>query len=59
MPIQFEMLPMALLWPLMAGLVIYAVLRWILWEPGAGSSPASASRHALWVGVMGWMASSL
>jgi hypothetical protein len=59
MPIQFEMLPMALLWPLMAGLVIYAVLRWVLWEPGAGSSPASASRHALWVGVMGWMASSL
>jgi hypothetical protein len=59
MPIQFEMLPMALLRPLMAGLVIFAVLRWVLWEPGAGSSPASASRHALWVGVMGWMASSL
>lgn len=59
MPIQFEMLPMALLWPLMAGLAIYAVLRWVVREPGAGTSPASASRHALWVGVMGWMASSL
>jgi hypothetical protein len=59
MPIQFELPPLALLWPLMTGLVIYAVLRWVLWRPGAGASPASASRHALWVGVMGWMASSL
>lgn len=59
MPIQFDMPLMALLWPLVAGLVIYAVLRWVVWEPGSGASPASASRHALWVGVMGWMASSL
>lgn len=59
MPIRFELLPMALLWPVSAGLAIYAVLRWVLREPGAGASPASASRHALWVGVLGWMASSL
>jgi len=59
MPIRFELLPMALLWPVAAGLAIYAVLRWVLREPGAGASPASASRHALWVGVLGWMASSL
>lgn len=59
MPIQFDMPPVALLWPLVAGLVIYAVLRWVVWEPGSGASPASASRPALWVGVMGWMASSL
>ncbi|WP_258064328.1 hypothetical protein [Arthrobacter sp. ZGTC131] len=50
---------MALLWPVTAGLAIYAVLRWVLREPGGGVSPASASRHALWVGVLGWMASSL
>lgn len=59
MPIQFVLPPMLLLWPLLAALGIYAVLRWVIWAPGTGTSPATVTQHALWVGVIGWMASSL
>ena len=50
--------PMALLWPFLLAAGIYVLLRWVVWGPGAGSA-ATASRHALWVGVLGWLSSSL
>jgi hypothetical protein len=31
----------------------------VIWSPGAGTSPQSVSEHGLWVGVIGWLASSL
>ncbi|WP_235347413.1 hypothetical protein [Arthrobacter sp. SPG23] len=59
MPVQFELPPMLLLGPLAAAVVLYLVLRWVVWEPRMGASPETVSQHALWVGVIGWMASSL
>ncbi|MBT2547428.1 hypothetical protein [Arthrobacter sp. ISL-65] len=59
MPIQFELPPMALLGPLLAAVGIYGLLRWVVWAPGGGTSPKSISDHALWVGVIGWLASTL
>ena len=59
MPVQFYLPPMLLLGPVIAALLVYAVLRWVIWAPGAGTSPHSVSEHALWVGVLGWLASSL
>jgi hypothetical protein len=59
MPVQFELPPMLLLGPLVAAVVLYIILRWVVWEPRMGASPESVSQHALWVGVIGWMASSL
>ncbi len=50
---------MALLGPLLAALGIYGLLRWVVWAPGGGTSPQSVSDHALWVGVIGWLASTL
>ena len=35
------------------------VLRWVSLGAATGTSPASVSEHALWVGVIGWLASSL
>ncbi|WP_254362879.1 hypothetical protein [Pseudarthrobacter phenanthrenivorans] len=49
---------MALLWPFLLAAGSYLLLRWVIWGPG-GNSVASASQHALWVGVIGWLASSL
>lgn len=59
MPVQFELPPMLLLGPLVAAVVLYVVLRLVVWEPKMGASPATVSQHALSVGVIGWMASSL
>lgn len=59
MPVQFDLPPMLLLGPLVAAVVLYVVLRWVIWDPEKGASRESASQHALWVGVIGWMASSL
>ena len=59
MPGQFDLPPMLLLGPLLAAVLVYAVLRWVVWAPNTGTSPASVSEHALWVGVIGWLASSL
>ncbi|MFP3460228.1 hypothetical protein R5O87_05185 [Arthrobacter globiformis] len=50
---------MALLGPLLAAVGIYGLLRWVVWAPGGGNSPKSVSDHALWVGVIGWLASTL
>ncbi|MCI9871600.1 hypothetical protein ARTB_13835 [Arthrobacter humicola] len=51
--------PMLLLGPAIAALLVYAVLRWVIWAPGTGTSPQTVSEHGLWVGVIGWLASSL
>lgn len=59
MPIQFELPPMMLLGPLVAAVVLYLILRLVVWEPKMGASPETVSQHALWVGVIGWMTSSL
>lgn len=59
MPVDFELPPILLLGPLAAAVALYLVLRWVVWEPRTGASPETVSRHALWVGVIGWMASSL
>lgn len=59
MPVQFDLPPMLLLGPLVAAVVLYLILRWVVWEPRMGASPETVSQHALWVGVIGWMASSL
>lgn len=59
MPVQFNLPPMLLFGPLLAALVVYVVLRWVIWAPRTGISPTSVSEHALWVGVVGWLASSL
>lgn len=59
MPVQFNVPPLLLLGPLLASVVVYLVLRWVIWPPRTGTTPASVSEHALWVGVIGWLASSL
>ena len=59
MPVQFNVPPLLLLGPLLAAVVVYVVLRWVIWPPRTGTTPASVSEHALWVGVIGWLASSL
>ncbi|MET1064251.1 MAG: hypothetical protein ABWX85_04715 [Arthrobacter sp.] len=59
MPVQFYLPPLLLLGPLLAAAAVYLVLRWVVWAPRTGASPASVSEHALWVGVLGWLASSL
>ncbi|HEX9229452.1 MAG TPA: hypothetical protein VF885_22870 [Arthrobacter sp.] len=59
MPVQSDLPPLLLLGPLLAAVVVYLVLRWVIWAPNTGTSPASVSEHALWVGVIGWLASSL
>lgn len=59
MPSEFPLPPMVLLWPLAIGVGLYRLLRWAVWAPGGGTSAVSVSQHALWVGVIGWMASSL
>ncbi len=59
MPVQFNLPPLLLLGPLLAAVVVYVVLRWVIWPPRTGTTPASVSEHALWVGVIGWLASSL
>ncbi|MEW1982781.1 hypothetical protein [Pseudarthrobacter oxydans] len=50
--------PMAVVWPFLLAAGSYLLLRWVIWGPGSGSA-ATASQHALWVGIMGWLASSL
>ncbi|MDP9984535.1 hypothetical protein J2W14_003961 [Pseudarthrobacter oxydans] len=59
MPLQSSLPPLLLLGPLLAAVAVYVVLRWVVWAPRTGTSPASVSEHALWVGVIGWLASSL
>jgi hypothetical protein len=58
-PVLLNVPPMLLLGLAIAALLVYAVLRWVIWAPGTGTSPQSVSEHGLWVGVIGWLASSL
>lgn len=58
MPIDVTLPPMVLLWPFLLAVLVYLWLRWGIWTTGA-ASPVSAAKHAKWVGVLGWMASSL
>lgn len=58
MPIAVTLPPMVLLWPFIVAVVVYLWLRWGVWDAGT-ASPVSAAKHAKWVGVLGWMASSL
>jgi hypothetical protein len=59
MPFQSDLPPALLLGPVIAAVAVYLVLRWVIWAPRTGSSPETVSQHALWVGVIGWMVSSL
>ncbi|MGG5175063.1 hypothetical protein ACQQCD_08585 [Pseudarthrobacter sp. J1763] len=59
-------MPFSYSWPtwlpvaLMVGAAaVYALLRWIVWTPREGSNAVSISQHALWVGILGWVFSSL
>lgn len=48
--------PLLLLWPLIGALLVYLFLRVQVWSrPDA----RSVESHGLWVGIIGWMASSL
>lgn len=58
MPIAVTLPPMVLLWPFLLAVLVYLLLRWGVWTSGA-ASPVSAVKHARWVGILGWMASSL
>lgn len=51
--------PGIFLGPVLLAAGIYLVLRWVVRLPGGGTSPVSVTQHALWVGVIGWLASSL
>lgn len=51
--------PMAVLWPFLLAAGIYLLLRWVIWEPGYRAPAATAAQHAFWVGIIGWLASSL
>lgn len=51
--------PMAALWPFLLAAGTYLLLRWVMWEPQDRTSPVTAARHAYWVGIIGWLASSL
>ncbi|MEE2568036.1 hypothetical protein V1638_01315 [Pseudarthrobacter sp. J64] len=51
--------PLAFLGPLFLGVVVYVILRWVIIAPGGKATPESISQHALWIGIMGWMGSSL
>ena len=54
MPVQFNLPPLLLLGPLLAAVVVYVVLRWVIWAPRTGTSPTSVSEHALWVGAVSY-----
>lgn len=51
--------PMAVLWPFLLAAGIYLLLRWLIREPGSRTPAATAAQHAFWVGIIGWLASSL
>lgn len=51
--------PMVLLWPFLLAAGLYVLLRWVIRAPGGGTSAVTVSQHSLWIGVIGWLASSL
>ncbi|HEX7201920.1 MAG TPA: hypothetical protein VF249_04030, partial [Arthrobacter sp.] len=58
MPAADSIPALAVIWPFLLAAGIYLLLRWVVWGRD-GLSAATASRHASWVGIMGWAASSL
>ena len=51
--------PMAMLWPFLLAAGLYLLLRWVIRAPGGGTNAVTVSQHSLWIGVIGWLASSL
>ncbi|WP_457963172.1 hypothetical protein M1E17_17195 [Arthrobacter sp. D1-29] len=51
--------PMVLLWPFLLAAGLYVLLRWVISAPDGGTSRVTVAQHALWVGVIGWLGSSL
>ncbi|WP_235564427.1 hypothetical protein [Arthrobacter sp. Soil762] len=47
------------LWPFLLAAGLYLLLRWVIRAPGGGTTAVTVSQHALWIGVIGWLASSL
>lgn len=58
-PVLGGIAPLMLFWPLAVAAGIYALLRWVIIAPGGRATADSVSEHALWIGVMGWLGSSL
>ncbi|MHA7289963.1 hypothetical protein ACX80V_09980 [Arthrobacter sp. MDT3-24] len=50
---------MVLLWPFLLAAGLYLLLRCVIRAPGGGTTAVTVSQHALWIGVIGWLASSL
>ncbi|UZX05553.1 hypothetical protein F8G81_17400 [Arthrobacter sp. CDRTa11] len=50
---------MVLLWPFLLAAGLYVLLRWVISAPDGGTSRVTVAQHALWVGVIGWLGSSL
>ena len=55
----FDAPPIAVLWPILFAGGVYLVLRSLIRGARGRVFPATASRHALCVGVIGWLVSSL
>ncbi|MFF1828915.1 hypothetical protein [Paenarthrobacter sp. NPDC058040] len=53
---SFDLPPLLLLWPAVGAVLLYVFLRVQVWSRPDAKSVAS---HGLWVGIIGWMASSL
>lgn len=53
---SFDLPPLLLLWPAVGAVLVYLFLRVQVWSRPDAKSVAS---HGLWVGIIGWMASSL
>lgn len=51
--------PMVLLWPFLLAAGLYVLLRWVISAPDGGTTRITVTQHALWIGVIGWLASSL
>lgn len=56
---EFTLPPLAFLLPAAGAAVVYMFLRFVVWAPRTGSTATTVSQHAFWVGIIGWMASSL
>lgn len=57
--LSWVLVPGAFLGPVALAIVLYLMLRLVLKAPGGRMSAISISQHALWIGVIGWLASSL
>ncbi|WP_242633226.1 hypothetical protein [Arthrobacter sp. S39] len=51
--------PMVLLGPFLLAVGLYLLLRWVIRAPGGGATSVTVSQHSLWIGAIGWLASSL